>query len=172
MGARCGDLDPEVVLHLIEQGGISPSELRTVFYEQSGLLGVSGLSGDLKKLMNTQTPETTLAIAMFCQQLRGYIGAYFAILNGADAIVFGGGIGEHAPVIRERLLENFEWAGVRIDQERNFSKQVGVYHIHADDSAVEVWVIPTDEARVMADYVRITHSDGTTSAVTGIRKPV
>lgn len=108
MGTRSGDLDPAVVLHLMEEGSYTAAQLRTLLNEQSGLRGVSGESGDVQTLMRSTTPEATLAIAMFCHQLRAYVGAYFALLGGAHAIVFGGGIGEHAPDIRERILEHLE----------------------------------------------------------------
>ena len=106
----------------------------------------------MRTLLDSGTDKAALAIAMFCHRLRAYLGAYLAVLSGADAILFGGGIGESAPVIRERVLEHFDWAGIRLDATRNGAVNPSVGgRVHANDSAVQVWVIPTDEARVMAD---------------------
>jgi len=164
MGTRSGDLDPAVVLHLIEKGKYSAAQLSAILHEQSGLRAVSGESGDFETLMRSKTPAATLAIAMFCHQLRAYVGAYLAVLGGAHAIVFGGGIGEHAPSIRAQVLAQLDWAGVRISHERNHSSNAGPKPIHADDSAVDVWVIPTDEERVMADHARTLPGDQRTTS--------
>jgi len=151
MATRCGDLDPAVVLYLIDQAGISLMEIGRMLSESSGLRGVSGQAGDMQTLLESETGDAALAVAMFCHCVRKYLGAYLALLGGADAILFGGGIGEHAPGIRARVLDHFDWAGIRLDAERNsaVSPDVGG-PIHADDSTAEVWVIPTDEGQVMA----------------------
>jgi acetate kinase len=152
MGTRCGDLDPAVVLHLIGEGGFSSAELGWIFNESSGLLGVSGQSGDVKTLIKSETDDAALAMAMFCHQLRAYIGAYLAVLGGADAILFGGGIGENAPLVRSLVIDHLDWAGIRLDAGRNDAVNPGVGdRVHADASAVEVWVIPTDEGQIMAE---------------------
>ena len=152
MGTRCGDLDPAVVLYLIDEGGFSSEELAWIFNESSGLKAVSGQSADMQALLENETDDAALAIAMFCHRLRCYLGAYLAVLGGGDAILFGGGIGENAPVIRTRVLDLFTWAGVRLDAKRNDAVIASVGgRVHADDSAVEVWVIPTDEGQVMAE---------------------
>jgi len=155
MATRCGDLDPAAVIYLIEQAGFSPAELGWIFNESSGLQAVSGQSGDMKILLDSDTDAAALAIAMFCHRLQKYLGGYLAVLGGADAIIFGGGIGEHAPEIRARVLAHFEWAGIALDTAKNSSVSPDLGGpIHADNSTTEVWVIPTDEARVMAEAAR------------------
>jgi len=155
MATRCGDLDPSVVLHLIGQGGFSVGELSWILNESSGLRAVSRESGEMQALLESKTDDAALAVDMFCHRLRKYLGAYLAVLGGADAVLFGGGIGENAPVVRARVLDHFDWAGIRLDVERNraTAPEIGG-RIHADNSAVEVWVTPTDEARVMVDAAR------------------
>lgn len=164
MATRCGDLDPSAVLHLIDEGGFDTAELRWILNESSGLRAVSGQSGDMKVLLESDTEAAALAVAMFCHRVRHYLGAYLAVLGGADAILFGGGIGEHAPVIRARVLDHFDWAGIHLDPERNASLPPDTSGpIHADNSTVEVWVTPTDEAQVM---VQAAHSLSTNLADT------
>jgi acetate kinase len=152
MSTRCGDLDPAVVLHLITEVGLSPAETGRLLNSSSGLLGVSGLSGDMQELLSSKNKNAALAVSMFCHRARKYLGAYLAVLGGADALLFGGGIGEHAASIRARILGNFDWAGIQLDIKRNStvsSKNGGP--IHSDDSEVELWVIKSDEAQIMAE---------------------
>ncbi len=168
MATRCGDLDPAAVLHLIDEAGFSPAELGWILNESSGLRAVSGQTGDMQELLGSDSSDAALAVAMFCHRIRKYLGAYLAVLGGADAILFGGGIGEHASLVRARILERLAWAGIRLDAKHNttVSAEAGGL-IHAEDSAVEIWVVPTDEARVMADAARILlnidHPSETTS---------
>lgn len=152
MATRCGDLDPAVVLHLITEVGLSPTETGKLLNSSSGLLGVSSLSGDMQELLRSKNENAALAVSMFCHRARKYLGAYLAVLGGADALLFGGGIGEHATDVRRRILDYFDWAGIRLDFERN-SKASGRVGgpIHSDDSEVELWVIPSNEAQIMAE---------------------
>lgn len=155
MATRCGDLDPAAVLYLVDKAGFDTAELGWIFNESSGLRAVSGQSGDMQQLLDSDTDAAALAIAMFSHRVQKYVGAYLAVLGGADAIVFGGGIGEHAAEIRARVLAHFEWAGICLDSARNASvsaAQGGA--IHADNSVTQVWVVPTDEASVMAEAAR------------------
>lgn len=119
MGTRSGDLDPAVVGHLVRREGLSVDEVERLLNERSGLLGLSGLSGDMRELLNETggKPDSraALAVDLFCYRVRKYIGAYLAVLGGADALVFGGGIGEHAPAIRARICEGMDWCGLRLD---------------------------------------------------------
>ncbi len=155
MANRCGDLDPAVVLHLIEQGGFTANELRWILNESSGLLALSGITGDMKALLGYENPEAELAIQMFCARAGEYIGAYLTSLRGADAILIGGGIGQHAPTIRATILEPLKWAGIRIDDERNRCIDASLGGaIHSDNSTTEVWFIPTHEESVMAAAAR------------------
>ena len=123
MGTRSGDLDPAVVGYLVRKEGLSVDEVERLLNERSGLLGLSGLSGDMRELLNAAEgkPDSraALAVEMFCYRVRKYIGAYLAVLGGADALVFGGGIGEHAPAIRARICEGMDWCGLRLDRSRN-----------------------------------------------------
>lgn len=155
MATRCGDLDPAAVLYLIDEAGFSPAELGWILNESSGLRAVSGQSADMQALLEDETGDAALAVAMFCHRVQKYLGAYLAVLGGADAILFGGGIGEHAAVIRARVLDHFAWAGIHLDAERNatVSPESGG-PLHAKDSAVELWVIPTDEGQVMVEAAR------------------
>jgi acetate kinase len=150
MATRAGNIDAAAVLFLIEEAGFSPSELNRVLNERSGLLGVSGESADLRTLLASSSPGAQLAVSMFCHRLRLFVGAYLAILGGADAILFGGGIGQHAPQIRAGALDSLSWAGIELDAERNEAvSAVDGGPIHRDGSRVEIWVTPTDEARIM-----------------------
>ena len=120
---------------------------------RSGLLGVSGVSRDMRDVLQAERQGDTragLAVEMFCYRARKYIGAYLAALNGADAVVFGGGIGENAPAVRARICAGMEWCGLQLDENRN-NKEVGSEgRISADDATVHTYVIPVDEALMIA----------------------
>jgi acetate kinase len=153
MGTRPGDLDPGALSYLLRDAGLSADELDDVLNHRSGLLGVSGSSSDMAILLSDEAqghPRANAAIEMFCYRVRKYIGAYIAVLGHVDAIVFGGGIGERAGEIRRRIIEPLEPVGVRIDDERNESLKGTEGRIGADDSRIAVWVIPSDEERVIA----------------------
>jgi acetate kinase len=123
MGTRSGDLDPAVVGHLVRKEGLSVDEVERLLNERSGLLGVSGLSRDMREVLIAAergfNSRATLAVDVFCYRVRKYIGAYLAVLGGADAIVFGGGIGERSAVIRARICGGMDWCGLRLDPVRN-----------------------------------------------------
>ena len=123
MGTRSGDVDPAVVGHLVRREGLSVDEVERLLNERSGLLGVSGVSCDMRELLNAAEgkPDSRAALALdiFCYRARKYIGAYLAVLGGADAIVFGGGIGERSAVIRARVCDGMDWCGLRLDPLHN-----------------------------------------------------
>ncbi len=123
MGTRSGDLDPAVVGYLARKEGMSVDEVEHLLNHGSGLLGVSGLSRDMRDVLAAAEggghPDAERAVALFCYRAKKYLAAYLAVLGGADAVVFSGGIGEHAPAIRARICEGMEWCGLRIDQLRN-----------------------------------------------------
>ena len=150
MRTRCGDLDPGLMFYLKRRTGCSDSELESLLNHDSGLRGVSELSGDMKTLLETDSEPARLAVELFCYRVRKYIGAYAAVLGGVDAIVFGGGVGEHAAPVRERILAPLDWLGVRLDREVNATAQREHRRISADDSGIEAWVIPVDEGALMA----------------------
>jgi acetate kinase len=116
MATRSGDLDPGVLLYLLRQAGVAPAELHRMLNHESGLLGVSGISGDMKTLLADPRPEAAAAVELFVYSVRQHLGALAAVLGGVDWIVFTGGIGEHAAGIRERICQGLEWlgAGVRV----------------------------------------------------------
>lgn len=150
MATRSGDVDPGVVTELARVERLSARGVEEMLTQRSGLLGVSGLSGDLRELLAADAPAARDAVALFCYRARKYVGAYLAVLGGADGIAFGGGIGEHAPAIRAGILDGLEWAGIRLDPDANAAATSGAHRISAADSAVAVWVLPADEAVEMA----------------------
>lgn len=161
MATRCGDVDPGLLLHLQRAENLSVTQLETLLNEKSGLYGISGLSGDMRALLASHEPAARLAIDVYTYRIRKYIGAYMAALGGVDAILIGGGVGEHAPSIREAVLARMEWCGIVLDEDRNRGAQTEA-RISRDDSAVEVRVIPVDEAAILAqEALRLTRRDTT-----------
>ncbi len=161
MGTRCGDIDPSLVEFLCEVEGYSVGEVDTLLNRQSGLLGISGLTGDMRDLLEeraeTQDRRATLAIEIFCARVRKYIGAYLAQLGGAQAVAFAGGIGENSPAIREQICRGLEAFGLKLDTSRNESRPEHSrgWEISTDDSTLKAYVIPTDEELLIArDTVR------------------
>lgn len=150
MATRAGDLDPGLVLYLQEQENLSPKAMQQVLNRHSGLLGISGISGDMRELLACPEPAARLAIDIYCYRIRKYIGAYLAVLGGADAILFGGGVGENAPAIREIILQVMQWSGINLDIAANDFAQGKEARISTDQGPVAVWVINADEAVVMA----------------------
>lgn len=160
MGTRSGDLDPAIVGVIGRKEGMSSSEVETLLNTQSGLLGVSGLTNDMRELQaelkEHDDRRVRLAIEIFCYRARKYIGAFLAAMGGAEAIVFTGGIGENSPDVRARICEGMEWAGLRIDAAKN-SETVGREGlISTKDSKLAAYAIPTDEELLIArDTVRV-----------------
>jgi acetate kinase len=155
MGTRSGDLDPAILDYLAAKEGLSLPELETLLNKQSGLLGISGLTNDMRELLaeaeEHDDRRARLAIEIFCYRARKYIGAYLAALGGADAVLFAGGIGENAAEIRARICAGLEWAGIRLNAERNQALIGGREGLASPESArPEVWVIPTDEELLIA----------------------
>ncbi|MEO1776058.1 MAG: acetate/propionate family kinase [Pseudomonadota bacterium] len=147
MGTRSGQLDPGVVLYLMAQEGMSPAEVEDLLYRRSGLLGLSGVSNDMRTLQETATAEAQQAIDYFVFRVRRELGALAAVLGGLDALVFTGGIGEHAAPIRERVCEGMAWIGIDCDRAANAA---GETVISTPLSRARVLVIPTDEESVIA----------------------
>ncbi len=159
MGTRSGDIDPTVIDYLMHKEGSSLDEVFSVLNKRSGLLGISGLTNDMRDLLGEveehNDRRALLAIEMFCHRIKKYLGAYIAEMNGTDAICFSGGIGENSVEIRRRAISNLDWLGIELDEERN-KKAVGrEMLISADSSRVPVYVIPTNEELILArDTVR------------------
>jgi acetate kinase len=151
MGTRGGSLDPGVILYLMDELGMDARAIETLLYRQSGLLGVSGVSSDMRTLLASDVPDARFAIDLFVYRLGRELGSMAAAVDGLDALVFTGGIGEHAALVRERVCRDAAWLGVEIDATANAS---GGPRISAEDSRVSVWVIPTDEERMIARHTR------------------
>lgn len=169
MGTRSGSLDPGVLLHLWRLGW-SEAQVETLLYKNSGLKGVSGLSADMRTLRASPQPEARQAIALFTRRVQREIGGLLALLHGVDLIAFTGGIGEHDAVLRAEVAEALAFAGVRIDPQANAgARGDAVRPLHARDSAVEVWVVPTDEGRVAAEAAFAWLAQQASDAVPGGR---
>jgi len=151
MGTRCGNLDPGVVLHLMETKGLSVKDMTRILYKESGLLGVSGISQDMRTLLASDKPEAEEAVDLFCYRIVRELGSLVAAAGGLDALVFTGGIGEHAAEVRRRVCAQSEWLGIRLDPEANARHDVV---ISAGDSSVDVLVIPTNEEWMMAHHAQ------------------
>ena len=153
MATRSGDIDAGLVTFLEREAGLSPERCEQLLNQESGLLGLSGLSGDMRELLKSNSREADFAIELYCYRIRKYIGAYIAVLGGVDVIVFGGGVGEHSPEVRERILQGMEWCGVKLDHDRNHAAR-GTdetdAHISSSQAAVDVWTVAVDEGAVMA----------------------
>ncbi|MGQ3031111.1 MAG: acetate/propionate family kinase, partial [Ferrovibrionaceae bacterium] len=149
MATRCGSLDPGVVLHLLEQRGMTPAQVRDMLYKDSGLLGVSGLSGDMRDLTASDRPEAAEAVALFCYRIAREIGSLVAALGGLDGLVFTAGIGEHSPPVRAAVVERCAWLGARLDADANGAN---ARRIDGAQSRVAIRVIPTDEEGVIARH--------------------
>jgi acetate kinase len=148
MGTRSGSVDPSLIGFLARREGVDTSEVEGWLNKRSGLLGISGTSRDVRELLDAEENgdgSAALALEMFCERVRKQIGAYLSILGGADAIVFGGGIGENAPLIRERVLSGMGWCGLDLDPVRN-ANAVGVENrISTEESRIHAYVVSVDE---------------------------
>jgi len=153
MGTRSGDVDPALPGCLARKEGVETAEVETWLNTHSGLLGVSERSNDMRELLAAAgqgEAGAELAVAMFCYRVRKYIAAYLAVLNGADAILFGGGIGENAPEVRTRICAQMEWCGLRLDMARNTTARETPARISTDDATLHAYVMPVDEAGIIA----------------------
>ena len=160
MGTRSGDLDPAIVGVIARKEGMSASEVDTLLNTQSGLLGISGLTNDMRELQAEMKEHddrrVRLAVEIFCYRARKYIGAYLAAMGGADAVVFTGGIGENSPDVRARICAGMEWAGLQIDAAKNQETIGREGEISTEDSKLLAYAIPTDEELLIArDTVRV-----------------
>jgi acetate kinase len=155
MGTRSGDIDPAIVDFIATKEGLSSQEVETLLNKQSGLIGISGLTGDMRELLaeshENNDRRARLAIEIFCYRARKYIGAYLAAMNGADAVVFTGGIGENSSEVRAGICEGLEWMGLDLDEARNRAHTDGREGlISKDESRLAAYVIPTDEELLIA----------------------
>ena len=151
MGTRCGPIDPGLILHIMESKGFGVKEMTHLLYKESGLLGVSGISQDMRTLVASDKPEAKEAIELFCYRIVRELGSLAAAAGGLDAIVFTGGIGEHNPGLRSNICKQASWQGISLNEEANKS---GEHRISAADSAVDVFVIPTNEEWMIARHTQ------------------
>ena len=154
MGTRCGAIDPAIVPFIMEKKGYTPAEMDNYMNKKCGFAGISGVgsdSRDVERAMNEGNARAKLVLDMLSYQIKKYIGSYSAAMGGVDAIVFTAGIGEHVPYIRKNALSGLEYLGVKLDDERNtFGHSNDPVKLSADDSAVAVYMIPTNEELVIA----------------------
>jgi len=153
MGTRSGDLDPAVVPFTINKEDLTLNEVNSMLNKHSGLLAISGLSSDMREIvdaMNEGNESAKLAFDMYAYRIRKYIGAYIAAMDGADAIVFTAGVGENSDVLRKAICERLTFFGVRLDEERNAIRSSEPRRITTDDSALSVLVVPTNEELLIA----------------------
>jgi acetate kinase len=150
MATRSGDVDPGLLLFLQRAEGLTPERMEGLLNEESGLLGLSGVSGDMRALLDADDAGARLAVDVYCYRARKYIGAYLAALGGADAILFGGGVGEHAPEVRAQILTGLGGLGIVLDADANRTTIGAERCISQHSSAAGVWVIPVDEAVILA----------------------
>lgn len=178
MGTRSGDLDAAIVEFISEKEGLSVQEVETLLNTQSGLLGISGLTSDMRELVaeagENNDRRARLAIEIFCYRAAKYIGAYLASMNGADAVIFTGGIGENSPKVRELISESLSWLGIEIDPQLNKTFLNGREGVITNDAArLKVFVIPTNEELLIArDTVRLVEENRTDEGGLGARESV
>jgi acetate kinase len=151
MGTRTGNLDPGVVLYLIDQRGMDARAIEKLIYNQSGLLGVSGVASDMRTLLDSHEPRARLAVDLYCYRIRRELGSLAAVLGGLDAVVFTAGIGENSPLIRARVLGDAAWLGVELDADAN---DAGGPQLTKASSRVLGLVLPTNEELMIAEHTR------------------
>ncbi len=151
MGTRCGSVDPGVLLHLMDHYRMDARTLERLLYRESGLLGVSGMSNDMRVLLQSDDPRAGEAIDLFVHRIGRELASLAGALRGLDALVFTAGIGQHSPFIRARVCRGAEWLGLELDEERN---EAGGPQISRSGSPVSAWVIPTDEELMIARHTR------------------
>jgi acetate kinase len=151
MGTRCGALDPGVILYLMQSMEMDPQQIEKLLYKESGLLGLSGIPSDMRVLLESSDPHAELAVDLFVYRIGRELGSLAAALGGLDAVVFTAGIGENAPLIRERVCRDAAWLGIELDETPNASRG---RRISTERSRVSAWVIPTNEELMIARHTQ------------------
>jgi acetate kinase len=152
MGTRCGAIDPGVILYLMDERKMDARAIEKLLYQQSGLLGVSGISSDMRTLLASSDPRARLAIDLYCYRIRRELGSLAAALGGLDAMVFTGGIGENSAAIRERVCRDAAWLGVELDPAANGA---GGPRISTPEARASAWTIPTNEELMIARHTGV-----------------
>jgi acetate kinase len=152
MAKRSADFDPFLIPYILEREGLSLDQVLKALTKNAGLAGISGLSGDMRDLEEAYdtNPRAKLAVDHFCHEVKKYIGSYTAVMNGLDALVFSGGIGENAVQVRARICADMDYLGIRLDSAKNDATKRVEAEISASDSRVRVFVIPTNEEIIVA----------------------
>ncbi len=151
MGTRCGPIDPGLILHIMESKGFGVKEMTNLLYKESGLLGVSGISQDMRTLLASERPEAAEAVELFCYRIVREVGALAACIGGLDALVFTGGIGEKAAEIRRHVCARLDWLGIAIDEAANAANAI---NIGRKGGTADVLAIPTDEEWMIAQHAQ------------------
>lgn len=151
MASRSGDIDPSVIFYLMRHQGLTPEAVEQLLNKHSGLLGLSEKSADMPDLIDDPDPKCRLAVELYCYRARKYIGAYQAVLGGVDGIVFGGGVGEHMPEVRARILTGMQWCGIELDDEANGNALGQEARIDGVNSRVDIRVLPVNEAGLLIE---------------------
>jgi acetate kinase len=149
METRSGDIDAAVVPYLERRLGVSGERVIEMLNERCGLAGVAGSAEDPQALLDSGTAAAQFAVELYCYRARKYLGAYLTVLGGCDGIAFGGGVGEHVPEVRARILSGLEWAGIEVDQAANEAARGSESRINGPASGVSLWVVPVDEELLM-----------------------
>ena len=161
MATRCGDVDAGVVLYLQREAGYSLDDLEYLLNQESGLLGLSGKSADMRVLLESDEVAAKLAIDLYCYRARKYVGSYITVLGGADAILFGGGVGENSALVREKILTGMEWMGIELDSDHNSATYGKEGRISTPESQTEIRVIAVDEGTIIAtEAIRVIKDMG------------
>ncbi|WP_199902501.1 acetate/propionate family kinase [Azospirillum sp. B4] len=154
MGTRCGTLDPGVLLYLMDELHMGSQDIQKLLYQRSGLLGVSGISSDMRTLETSDDPRAKLAVDLFTYRIGREIGSLAAALGGLDALVFTAGIGEHSAGVRASVCRHAAWLGLEIDTAANDHPEPGAHRVSAPASRVAAWIVPTDEEQMIARHTR------------------
>ena len=156
MGTRSGDLDPAIILHIMAREELTLHEANTLLNKHSGLAGISGISSDMREIIESSKDNNNakLAFDSYCYRVKKYIGSYAAAMGGLDALVFTAGVGENSPIVRENCCENLNFLGIEIDPEKNNKAHNGIFDISTDNATVKTFVIPTNEELVIARDTR------------------
>jgi acetate kinase len=149
MAKRCGQIDPGVLLYLLQEKHFTPEKLSKLLYEESGMLGISGITDDVQELSTSDDPKAIEAIDLFCYRAACELSSLCATIEGCDAIVFTAGIGEKSPVIRKKICQRLAWLGVALDNEENLNNST---LISSEKSKIKIYVLPTNEAYIIAKH--------------------
>lgn len=161
MASRPGDMDPGALTYWMRREGLGPEAAEHMLNHECGLLGLSDKSEDMRELIDDPDPRARHAVDLYCYRARKYVGAYLAVLGGADGVVFGGGVAEHMPEVRRRILAGLEWAGIRVDTRANAAAQGQEARIAAPGSPVDIWVLPVQESAILAGEAQALLESGT-----------